>query len=320
MSRLGVLVMAYGGPDSLDDVAAYLQDIRGGRPTPAALVAEVRERYRRIGGGSPLRGITERQAADLGRALQARGAEATAVVGMRHWHPRIAQAVRRLAEQGVTEAVAVALAPHYSRRSVGAYQDQVRAAVAALPAAPRFAFVSHFCDHPRFIAAVARDLLQVRAALDDPARARVLFSAHSLPEAWVADGDPYPEQLRTSAREVATHAGLQPRRWRQCFQSAGARPGAWLGPSLEEELRGAAGDGVREVTVVPFGFVADHVEILFDVDIELRELGDSLGVSVSRTRSLGTDPELMAALADRVLESAADGAANAASRPAAAVR
>ena len=305
MSRLGVLVMAYGGPDSLDDVPAYLRDIRGGRPTPAPLVAEIRERYRRIGGGSPLRGITERQAAALGRALQVRGVQAATVVGMRHWHPRIAPAVRRLAEQGVTEAVAVALAPHYSRRSVGAYQDQVRAAVAELPAAPRFGFVSHFCDHPRFAAAVARDLRRVRAALDDPARARVLFSAHSLPEAWVAGGDPYPEQLRASAREVATHAGLQPRQWRQCFQSAGARPGAWLGPSLEEELRAAAGDGVREATVVPFGFVADHVEILFDIDIELRELGASLGVTVTRTPSLGSDPELIEVLADRVQEAAA---------------
>jgi len=307
VSRLGVLVMAYGGPDSLADVPAYLQDIRGGRPTPPALVEEIRERYRRIGGGSPLRGITERQAAALGRALQARGVDAATVVGMRHWRPRIAPAVRKLAEQGVTEAVAVALAPHYSRRSVGAYQDQVRSAVAELPAAPRFVFVSHFCHHPRFVAAVARDLLQVRASLDDPVQARVLFSAHSLPEAWVEGGDPYLEQLHTSAQAVAAHAGLQSWQWRQCFQSAGARPGAWLGPSLEEELRAAVGDGVAEVTVVPFGFVADHVEILFDIDIELCELGESLGVRVTRTPALGSNPELIEALADRVQAAAAAG-------------
>ena len=307
MSRLGVLVMAYGGPDSLADVPAYLQDIRGGRPTPPALVAEVRERYRRIGGRSPLRAATERQAAALGQALRERGVEAVVAVGMRHWQPRIAAAVDRLAEQGVTRAVGVALAPHYSRRSVGAYQEQVRAAAAGLPAAPRFAFVSHFGDHPRFIAAVARGLLRVRAALRDPARARVLFSAHSLPAAWVAGGDPYPAQLRASAAAAAAHAGLQPWQWRQCFQSAGARPGAWLGPSLEEELRAAAGAGVREVTVAPFGFVADHVEILFDIDLELRALGESLGVRVTRTPALGSDPELIAALADRVQEAAAAG-------------
>ena len=307
MSRLGVLVMAYGGPDSLADVAPYLQDIRGGRPTPPALVEEIRARYRRIGGSSPLRGITEGQAAALGRALQSRGVDATVAVGMRHWHPRIAPAVRDLAEQGVTEAVGVALAPHYSRRSVGAYQEQVRAAVAALPAAPRFAFVSHFGDHPRFVAAVARDLLQVRASLHDPERARVLFTAHSLPAAWVEGGDPYPAQLRASATAVAAHAGLQPWQWRQCFQSAGARPGAWLGPSLEEELRAGAEDGVGEVTVVPFGFVADHVEVLFDIDIELRERGESLGVTVTRTPSLGSDPELIEVLADRVQDAAAAG-------------
>ena len=307
MSRLGVLVMAYGGPDSLADVPAYLQDIRGGRPTPPALVAEIRERYRRIGGRSPLRAATERQAAALGRALRRRGVEAAVAVGMRHWQPRIAAAVRQLAAQGVTEAVAVALAPHYSRHSVGAYQDQVRAAAAELAEAPRFAFVSHFGDHPRFVAAVARGLLQARAALRAPERARVLFSAHSLPAAWVEGGDPYPEQLRASAAAAAARAGLQPRQWRQCYQSAGARPGAWLGPSLEEELRAAAADGVAEVLVAPFGFVADHVEILFDIDIELRELGAALGVSVRRTPSLDCDGGLIAALADRVREAAAGG-------------
>lgn len=302
---LGVLVMAYGGPDSLDDVAAYLHDVRGGRPTPPALVEEVRERYRRIGGRSPIRAITERQAAALGRELRTRGVQPVMVVGMRHWHPRIAPAVERLARQGVTRAVGLALAPHYSRRSVGAYQERAQAAAAALPAAPRLAFVSHFGDHPRFVAAVARGLRRAQAALRDAARARVLFSAHSLPAEWVKDGDPYPAQLRASATAVAASAGVRPQQWRQCFQSAGARPGRWLGPSLEEELRRAGGDGVDEVIVAPFGFVADHVEVLFDVDIELRELGASIGISVTRTPSLGCDPDLIAALADRVQEAAA---------------
>ncbi len=313
MSRLGVLVMAYGGPASLADVEPYLLDIRGGRPTPPALVEEIRERYRRIGGKSPLREITERQAEALRSALCARGVAADVEVGMRHWQPRIAAAVQRLTERGVTRAVGLTLAPHYSRHSVGAYREQVQAAVRDTAAAPRFTFVAQFCDHPRFTAAVAREL---RAALGGLAAApgaapgapgiRVLFSAHSLPEAWVAGGDPYPEQLRASAATVAEAAGVPPGQWRQCYQSAGARPGAWLGPALDEEVRLAAADGVRDLVVVPFGFVADHVEILFDIDIELRELGAALGVRVSRTRSLGTDPELMAALADRVLAAADD--------------
>ncbi len=305
MNLLGLLVMAYGGPESLDDVAEYLQDIRGGRPTPPALVKEVRDRYRRIGGTSPLRAATEAQAAAVGRELDRRGVPVTVVVGMRHWHPRIAPAVERLAAQGVTSAVGLALAPHYSRRSVGAYHEQVRAAVAAHGGSVRFGFVSHFGDHPRFTAAVARDLVRVRESLDAPAAARVLFSAHSLPAEWVSDGDPYPGQLRASAEAVASAAGLPPSRWRLCYQSAGARPGTWLGPSLEDEVRRAAADGVRDVTVVPFGFVADHVEILFDIDIELRELGDSVEVAVTRTPSLGTDPELIAVLADRVQDAAA---------------
>ena len=319
MSRLGVLVMAYGGPDSLADVEPYLLDVRGGRPTPPALVEEVRERYRRIGGKSPLREITERQAEALRGALEARGVAVDVAVGMRHWQPRIAAAVQRLGGRGVTHAVGLTMAPHYSRHSVGAYQEQVRAAAAdGTTGAPAFTFVSHFGDHARFTGAVARE---VRAALralpeapqtaPDAPRFRVLFSAHSLPEAWVGGGDPYPEQLHASAAAVAAAAGLQPDQWRQCYQSAGARPGAWLGPALDDELRLAADDGVGHVVVAPFGFVADHVEILFDIDIELRELGDSLGVQVSRTRSLGTDPELMTALADRVLESAATGAADA---------
>lgn len=305
MSPLGVLVMAYGGPDSLDDVAAYLQDVRGGRPTPSALVEEVRERYRRIGGRSPLRAITERQAAALAGELRARGVLPAVEVGMRHWHPRIAPAVERLARQGVTGAVGVALAPHYSRHSVGAYQERAQAAADALPGAPRFAFVSHFGDHPRFVTAVARGVRRALASLPAAARARVLFSAHSLPEAWVTHGDPYPVQLRASAAAVAAAAGLPPRQWRQCFQSAGARPGRWLGPSLQDELRRAVGDGVDEVIVAPFGFVADHVEVLFDVDIELRDLGASLGINVTRTPSLGCDPDLIAALADRVQQEAA---------------
>ena len=318
MSRLGVLVMAYGGPDSLADVEPYLLDIRGGRPTPAALVEEVRERYRRIGGKSPLRQITERQAEALRATLRSRGIAAEVEVGMRHWQPRIAAAVRRLAERGVTHAVGLTMAPHYSRHSVGAYADQVRAAADASADAPRFTFVAHFCDHPRFTAAVAR---AVRAALhalpvapgtaDGRPGVRVLFSAHSLPEAWVDAGDPYAAQLRDSAAAVAAAAGLTAAQWRQCYQSAGARPGAWLGPALGDEVREAAADGIGNVIVAPFGFVADHVEVLFDIDIELRTLGDSLGVRVSRTRSLDTDPELMAALADRVLESAGNGAADA---------
>ena len=312
MSRLGVLVMAYGGPDSLADVEPYLLDIRGGRPTPPALVEEVRERYRRIGGKSPLRGITERQAGALCDALRARGVAAHVEVGMRHWQPRIAAAVQRLAACGVTRAVGLTMAPHFSRRSVGAYQEQVRSAASNAAGAPAFTFVSQFCDHPRFTAAVAREVRSALHALPatqapgaGAASFRVLFSAHSLPEAWVCDGDPYPSQLHASAVDIAAAAGLLPGQWRQCYQSAGARPGAWLGPALDQEVRSAAADGIRHVLVAPFGFVADHVEVLYDIDIELRELGDSLGVGVSRTHSLGSDPELMAALADRVLESAA---------------
>ena len=318
MSRLGVLVMAYGGPDSLADVEPYLLDIRGGRPTPPALVEEIRERYRKIGGRSPLRDITERQAEALRATLCERGVAADVEVGMRHWQPRIAAAVQRLTERGVTRAVGLTMAPHYARRSVGAYQEQVRTAAGAAACAPRFTFVSHFCDHPRFTSAVAREVRAALRALPVPpdaapaaTRFRVLFSAHSLPETWVGGGDPYPDQLRASAAAVAAAAGLAPVQWRQCYQSAGARPGAWLGPALDEEVRLAADEGVGHVVVAPFGFVADHVEVLFDIDIELRELGESLGVPVSRTRSLGTDPELMAALADRVLESAAGGAAGA---------
>ncbi len=301
---LGVVVMAYGGPDSLDEVAPYLLDIRGGRPTPPELIAEVRERYRRIGGRSPLRAVTEAQARALEMELQARGNAVAVTVGMRHWKPRIAEAVAHLAGRGVRAAVAVAMAPHYARRSVGEYHRQVQAACGALPAAPRFAFVSHYCDHPRFVAAVARDLRRVRAGLADPERVRVLFSAHSLPAAWLEEGDPYVAQLRESAAAVAARAGLPAGSWRQCFQSAGARPGAWLGPSLTAELHAAARSGVPAVLVVPFGFVADHVEVLYDIDLELRELGATLGVAVARTPALGTDPDLIAAVADRVLDAA----------------
>lgn len=292
--------MAYGSPDSLKDVAPYLEDIRGGRPISERFLKEICERYNRIGGRSPLRDITEQQACALKAELVKRGLDVVVVVGMRHWHPRIQQAVKILAACEVTDAVAIALVPHYSTHSVGAYQTQVRKTASSEIASPRFKFVSHFGDHPSFIAAVGDNLKHTLQLLDNPRCSSVIFTAHSLPKSWVDDTDPYLTQLHESAQSVAQHVGLRSTQWQLCFQSAGARPGEWLGPSVDTTLHELAREGIKEATVVPFGFVSDHVEILFDIDIQLKEYADSLGVRLYRPPSLGSNPQLITALADRV--------------------
>jgi len=314
--EIGVLLMAYGAPDRLDDVAPFLLDVRGGRETPAALVEEVTARYAAIGGGSPLLGVTRAQAS----ALQARwnGAAATGdsgqagpggarvAVGMRHWQPRIAEAVAELAGAGCRTLVAIPLAPHVSRMSVGAYMDALKRALETLGGRPFRAVhrVAGFHDHPRFLDAWAERVRSAlaRVAPEPEALAEIdlLFTAHSLPTSIVADGDPYPEQLEATAHGVMARLPDLPLAWRLCYQSAGARPVPWLGPPIGEVLDALAAAGRRRVLAVPIGFVSDHVEVLYDLDLEARAHAATLGVRFERTESLNTSPLFIDALADLV--------------------
>ncbi len=296
---VAVLLMAYGGPLSLDDVEPYLLDVRGGRPTPPELVAEVRERYARIGGRSPLLDHTRAQARALETFLQERwGPDVRTFVAMRHWHPYIREVVPEIVRQGFRRLVAIPMAPHYSRMSVGAYRRALEGALRSTGAAVTLHFVERWGDHPGFVEAVATKVRQALARFPADASPEVIFTAHSLPRRVVDAGDPYDREIKESATRVAAAVGLT--RWHQAYQSAGAMNVPWLGPDVGDLLADLAREGARHVLVVPIGFVCDHVEILYDIDIELREQAERLGVHLERTESLNEDPRLIATLASLV--------------------
>jgi len=255
MSGSAVIAMAYGTPAPPSDLESYYTHIRHGRAPSAALLAELRGRYAAIGGRSPLREITEAQAAGL-RAALPDGVEV--VVGFKHAPPFIEDAAAQLVAAGVERVVGLVLAPHYSRMSVGQYAGRVEA---ALRDGPSLAMVRSWATATRYVDWLAA---AVRAALarlgPAAAHAAVVFTAHSLPERIVAAGDPYPGELRATAEAVARAAGLQ--RWRVAWQSAGQTADPWIGPDILEVLPDIAGAGASGVVVCPAGFVADHLEVL----------------------------------------------------------
>jgi ferrochelatase len=284
-----VLLLAHGTPESLDEMPEYLTRVRGGRPPGPELVDEMRRNYAAIGGRSPLTDLTRAQAEGLRVEL---GGDARVYVGMRNWRPFIAEALAAAAADGVGELIAVPMAPQYSSLSVGKYEDAVRQAT---PPGLRVRFVGSWHDHPGLVAAFAEKVLE--GLRRDPAAA-VVFTAHSLPVRAVRDGDPYPEQVARTAAEVAARARVPA--YRLAYQSAGRTPEPWLGPSLEEALDTAAREGAARVLVAPIGFVCDHTEILFDIDVAAAAAARTRGISLSRTASLNTSPIFIRALADLV--------------------
>jgi ferrochelatase len=289
MSDWGVLLLAHGTPESLDQMPEYLTRVRGGRPPSAELVEEMRHNYAAIGGRSPLTERTREQAAALAQAL---GGDVPVFVGMRNWAPYVKDAIDEARAAGLRELVAVPLAPQYSALSVAKYREAVEAAGPS-PLAVRF--VSSWHEHPGLLDAFAERL---RAALLDGPFDAVVFTAHSLPARVIEAGDPYARQVRATAAGVAARAGLD--RYRQAWQSAGRTPEPWLTPSLEQELQALAGEGARRVLVAPIGFVCDHTEVLFDIDVQARAAAQALGIELVRTESLNASSRFVAALADLV--------------------
>jgi protoporphyrin/coproporphyrin ferrochelatase len=277
--KAAVVLMAYGSPSRPEDVRPYLEDIRGGRPVSPAAVAELDERYRRIGGGSPLNELTERQRAALEAELGI-----PVYVGMKHWKPRISEAAERALADGAERIVGLVLAPHFSRMSIGGYRRQLEEAIAGRA---ELTFIASYHAYDQFI-----DLLAARLGDTD---AHVVFTAHSLPERILADGDPYRDQLLETSRLVAERAGIAS--WSFAFQSASPTGEPWLGPDILDELGRLHGEGIEKVLVAPIGFVADHLEIYWDIDIEAREKAEELGLELDRTESLNDDPTFIRVLA-----------------------
>jgi ferrochelatase len=280
--KTAVVLMAYGSPGRIEDIRAYLEDIRESRPVSDEAVDELTERYRRIGGRSPLDEVTERQRAALERELGM-----PVHVGMKHWRPRIAEAVEASLAGGAERVVGVVLAPHYSALSIAGYRERLEA---ALEGRAELRFVESWHDHEPFL-----DVLADRVRESD---AHVVFTAHSLPERILALGDPYRDQLLETSRLVAERAGIE--RWSFAFQSASETGEPWLGPDIVEELDLLHEHGVRRVLVCPVGFVSDHLEILWDLDVVARERASELGVQLDRIESLNADPAFNRALAELV--------------------
>jgi ferrochelatase len=302
--RCGLLVMAYGTPRSPADVEAYYTHIRRGRPPAPEQLADLVRRYDAIGGVSPLAERTEAQRAALARSLEERQPGRWAVaLGQKHAAPFIEDGVASLVEAGATHLVGLVLAPHYSRGSVAEYHAR---GAAAAPGS--YTGIDSWHLEPAYLDFLAAAVSEARAAL--PARHKVLFTAHSLPERVLA-GDPYPEQLRESAEAVAERVGLLPwPDWALAWQSAGRTPEPWRGPDILEVIRDLAGTGRSEgVLVCPQGFTSDHLEVLYDLDVEAARLAGDHGLAFARTRSLNDEPAVMAALAGRVLAAAAQSVA-----------
>jgi protoporphyrin/coproporphyrin ferrochelatase len=274
----GVLLMAHGTPASLADMPEYLMRVRGGRPASPELLAEMRHNYAAIGGRSPLTDLTLSQA----EALQARlGPTIPVGVGMRNWRPFIDDAVRALAARGVQRIVAIPLAPQFSTLSVTKYYDA--AAAAALPDVT-LTRVPSYHDHPLLLEAFAERLREA----DPQTGEDVVFTAHSLPLRVVGTGDPYAAEVAQTARGVAALAGVT--RYHRAFQSAGRTPEPWLGLDLGDFIRHRAARGVRRFLIVPIGFVCDHTEVLFDIDVQAAGVAASRGAMLRRTLSLNDSP------------------------------
>lgn len=301
-SPIGILVMAYGGPSSLDEIPGYLADIRGGRPTTPAVLEEITHNYRQIGGKSPLLGLTRRQMEAIAGHYDPE--KFRFYLGMRHWSPWIEETVREMLADGIERAVSVVMAPHYSKLSVAKYHEKIAAGLEMHRGEIDFAHVESYHRAPGLIGALADRVREGLARWPEAERERVhvVFSAHSLPVRILKMGDPYDDQVRETARLVAARAGLAEGNWSWTYQSAGRSPEPWLGPQIEDYLPKLAERGVRDVVSVPVGFVCDHVEILYDIDVKAQAVAREHGMRLERPPALNDDPQFIAAVADAIRE------------------
>jgi protoporphyrin/coproporphyrin ferrochelatase len=294
--HVGVLFMAYGSPNRLDEVEAYFTDIRGGRRPSPNDVAELTARYARVGVPTPLLEVSRRLAEKVERGLnQSGGGRFTVRLGMKHWTPRIQATLQELEQDGVDRVVGLVLAPHYSRIGTGGYQARVEQGLAASGRRVPFDFIESWFELPGYLRAVAENVGAAMRAFDDPETVTVVFTAHSLPSRIIDEGDPYRDQLLKSSELIAQLVPV--RDWRFSFQSQSHTGEPWLGPDLLDTLAELAASGRRRVIVAPVGFIADHLEIFYDIDIEARQKADELGIELHRIQMLNDDSRLADALA-----------------------
>jgi ferrochelatase len=283
-----VLLLAHGSPDRVEEIPEFLRYVTGGRGVPEAVVKEVQHRYSLIG-RSPLTDITLKQAAGVERELGVR-----TYVGMRNWKPFVSDALQRMKDDGVERAVAICLAPHNSRTSVGLYRQSLEDAPFEID------FVESWHNSSQLIRAFADRLRggRERASRESRTQLPVIFTAHSVPQRTIADGDPYETQTKHTAELVAREAGLTDQEWTFAFQSQGMSGGAWLGPTVEDTMLALQVDGHDGVFIQPIGFVCDHVEVLYDIDIGFRKFAAEHEMKLWRADSLNDSPLFIKAVAD----------------------
>lgn len=297
-SPLGLLVMAYGTPQNLDEVLPYYTDIRRGRPPSREQLDDLVRRYQAIGGVSPLTEITSRQAHGVANLLNADGGRSVRLYqGMKHTHPSISDAVEEMYRDGIEEAIGIVLAPHYSTMSIETYHAKVRETADQI-GGPKFKFVNQWHMEPAFLDVLAARVSEALQKCSSPDQAMVVFSAHSLPKRILERDDPYVDQLRESGTEVARRLNLS--HYTFGWQSAGQTGEPWLGPDILEMLGDLKAEGFEEIVSCSQGFVADHLEVLYDIDIEAQAVAKDLGIHLVRTRQMNDDPAFLKALADAV--------------------
>jgi protoporphyrin/coproporphyrin ferrochelatase len=286
--RTGVLLMAHGTPSNMDEMPEYLRLVRGGRPPSPELIEEMRRNYEAIGGRSPLTELTLAQGAALSERL---GPSVPVAVGMRNWTPFIKDALVDLASQGVARIIGIPLAAQFSTLSVAKYFD---AASAALPPGAVMVRIQSFHEHALLIEAFAERVREANPASDEA----VVFTAHALPQRVIDGGDRYADEVTATAHAVAARAGVPT--WSLAFQSAGRTPEPWIGPALDEHVSQMVARGARRFLIVPIGFVCDHTEILFDIDVQAASAARAAGASLRRTASLNSSPTFIRMLEDLV--------------------
>ncbi|MGG4047258.1 ferrochelatase [Paenibacillus favisporus] len=305
-NKVGVLVMSYGTPESMEGIEAYYTHIRRGHAPSPEQLKELADRYEAIVGGVfPLRENTNRQVASLQETLNRDSrhpdVEFVCYQGLKHASPFIEDGVEAMAKDGISKAIGIVLAPHYSTMSVGSYMKRAKAK--ADEVGVEMTFVQSYHMHPQLIEAFTRRVNEKLALFEeagaDRSKVRVLFSAHSLPEKILELGDPYPEQLLETSRAVAEKADITS--WQFAWQSAGRTAEPWLGPDILDTLRNLSKEEVEDVLVAPIGFVSDHLEVLYDLDIEAQQVAKELDLRLMRIDSLNSDPLYMQTLSDAVI-------------------
>ena len=295
-----LLLLAFGGPRSLEEVEFLLTCIFGRKPSHE-LLERVKERYRLIGGCSPLPAITERQAKALEEKLNSRGYSFKSYVGMRYSQPLVEETLKEILQDGVKEVVAISMAPFRSRFSTGAYKEELNRANKISGEKLKITFIEGWHSHPLFVQVVAERVVEglKQFTPEESRRVHLIFTAHSLPESIIGN-DPYVEDMKESVNEVLKK--IEPLPWHMAFQSKGGGPGRWIAPEVESVLVEINKIGVKEILVIPIGFLSDHIEVLYDIDILYKEKAESLGMVLKRTHSLNFSEGFIEALATIVEE------------------